>query len=163
MISAPAIGCASASVRRSASAGGQLEQPSDVNSSTNTGVGFDAVTAEPCGARPSARAHARAPNDRMCRIVSLYRSFPEYDWLNDLLQSGKSGTMLSTRARDNAGQLKNDGSTIFTRCNRPSPSNITACTMRPRHPSTMPNAGWYGSNRSPMTADSEPGGRVEQT
>src|SRR5438128_872966 len=111
MMSAPAIGCVSASVRRSASAGGQLEQPSDVNSSTNTGVDFDAVTAEPCVASTRARTAARTRNSRICRIVSLYRSFPEYDWLNDLLQSGKSGTMLSTRARDNAGQLKNDGST----------------------------------------------------
>src|SRR5947209_7115079 len=74
MISAPAIGCMSASVRRSASAGGQLEQHSYVNSSTNTVFGFDAFTAGPCVAYPSARTLARAPNSRMCRIVSLYRS-----------------------------------------------------------------------------------------
>src|SRR5713226_2143187 len=117
MISAPATGCVSASVRRSASAGGQLEQPSDVNSSTSTGVGVEGVRAKPRVTSPIATAHARTQKGRMRSIVALYRSFPEYDWLNDLLQRGKSGTMLSTRARDNAGQLKNDGSTIFTRCN----------------------------------------------
>src|SRR5260370_2302269 len=38
MISAPATGCSCSSFISSASAGGQLEQPSEVNSSTSTGV-----------------------------------------------------------------------------------------------------------------------------
>jgi hypothetical protein len=33
------MGCFASSARRNSSAGGQLEQPSEVNSSTNTGVG----------------------------------------------------------------------------------------------------------------------------
>src|SRR5271154_2229584 len=37
MISAPATGCDASSFRNSSSAGGQLEQPSEVNSSTSTG------------------------------------------------------------------------------------------------------------------------------
>src|SRR5437867_3758137 len=39
MICAPATGCVDASCCRSTSAGGQLSHPSDVNSSTTTGVG----------------------------------------------------------------------------------------------------------------------------
>src|SRR4051794_16899861 len=38
MTSAPAAGCVALNCERSASAGGQLEQPSDVKSSTRTGV-----------------------------------------------------------------------------------------------------------------------------
>src|SRR4029077_5321809 len=38
MISAPATGCCSASLASNASAGGQLEQPSDVNNSKTTGT-----------------------------------------------------------------------------------------------------------------------------
>src|SRR5260370_31794462 len=38
MISAPATGCCSASLASRASAGGQLEQPSDVNNSKTTGT-----------------------------------------------------------------------------------------------------------------------------
>lgn len=45
----------------------------------------------------------------------LYRSFPEYDRLKDLLQRGKSGTMFFSRANESGGQLTNDGSLIFTR------------------------------------------------
>src|SRR5258706_67204 len=38
MISAPGIGCCSSSLASKASAGGQLEQPSDVNNSQTTGT-----------------------------------------------------------------------------------------------------------------------------
>src|ERR1700730_13555569 len=38
MISAPVTGCCSSSLASKASAGGQLEQPSDVNSSRTTGT-----------------------------------------------------------------------------------------------------------------------------
>src|SRR4029077_7293264 len=38
MISAPTTGCCSASLASNASAGGQLEQPSDVNNSKTTGT-----------------------------------------------------------------------------------------------------------------------------
>ena len=44
-----------------------------------------------------------------------YKSFPEYDWLNDLLHSGKSGTMFLSRANESAGQLTKDGSLTLTR------------------------------------------------
>lgn len=44
-----------------------------------------------------------------------YKSFPEYDWLNDLLHSGKSGTMFLSRAKESAGQFRNEGSLTFTR------------------------------------------------
>src|SRR3954467_13732219 len=43
MISTPATGCSFASLLSTASAGGQLEQPSDVNSSTTTGTRADGV------------------------------------------------------------------------------------------------------------------------
>jgi hypothetical protein len=42
MISADATGCSATSRSSNASAGGQLEHPSDVNSSTTTGVRADA-------------------------------------------------------------------------------------------------------------------------
>src|SRR5947209_5093411 len=48
---------------------------------------------------------AQAP--RIVVAERPYKSLPEYDWLNDLLQRGKSGTMLPVSARESAGQLKN--------------------------------------------------------
>jgi hypothetical protein len=50
--------------------------------------------------------------------VDAHRSLPEYDWLNDLLQSGKSGTMFFSRAYDSGRQFRNDGSRILTRSSR---------------------------------------------
>src|SRR5439155_21412496 len=41
--------------------------------------------------REDARESAKRPH---VRIVSLYRSFREYDWLNDLLESGTCGTIV---------------------------------------------------------------------
>src|SRR5258707_5143426 len=69
MISAPATGCCSSSFASRASAGGQLEQPSDVNNSRTTGTRTLALVAVPaalCGgpawprtARVKARADGR--------------------------------------------------------------------------------------------------------
>src|ERR1043166_5073989 len=54
MICAPVTGCVNASCCSSTSAGGQLSQPSDVNSSTTIGVGGAAA-----GCTATARANAR--------------------------------------------------------------------------------------------------------
>src|SRR5262245_1366867 len=65
-----------------------------------------------------------------------YRSFPEYDRLKDLLQSGKSGTMFSSTAYSSAGQFRNEGSTGLTRATDVSPSASTQYQTGPRHAST---------------------------
>src|SRR6266508_2433992 len=69
---------------------------------------------------------------------SSQRSFPEYDRLKLLLQSGKSGTMFFSRAKVRGRQLTNEGSFTFTRSRRPPPSALTQCKMAPRQPSTRP-------------------------
>src|SRR5215472_18149354 len=72
------------------------------------------------------------------RSPAAQRSFPEYDWLKDLLQSGKSGTMFFSSAYESGGQLRKDGSRIFTLEKCPSLSAITQWRIAPRHPSTRP-------------------------
>src|SRR6266853_32558 len=85
MTSAPATGCCSATLASKASAGGQLEQPSDVNSSKITGtrseVRFESagvVCIELAGqipARTTAKARTRDGRDKFSFIATpLLRS-----------------------------------------------------------------------------------------
>src|SRR5690242_8081199 len=63
MISAPGTGCCSASLASRASAGGQLEQPSEVNNSNTTGTRALAVPAAFCAGpawQVTAKVKARA-------------------------------------------------------------------------------------------------------
>ncbi len=52
--------------------------------------------------------------------MAVYRSLPAYDRLKLLLVNGKSGTIVSAMATGSAGQLNQEGSTIFARVMRPS-------------------------------------------
>src|SRR5437899_13027178 len=69
---------------------------------------------------------------------SSQRSFPEYDRLKLLLQSGKSGTMFFSRANVSGRQLTNDGSFTLTRSRREASAARTQCRMAPRHPPANP-------------------------
>src|SRR6266852_5078448 len=71
---------------------------------------------------------------------SSQRSFPEYDRLKLLLQSGKSGTMFFSRAKVSGRQLTNDGSFTLTRSSREASVARTQCRIAPRQPSTIPKA-----------------------
>src|SRR3981081_970568 len=76
----------------------------------------------------------------LVRAAYLYRSLPEYERLNDLLQSGKSGTMLFSTAYSTAGQLRNEGGTTSTRASESVRAARTQCQIGPRQPSTRPVA-----------------------
>src|ERR1700687_5943932 len=65
MIFAPATGCCSSSLASKASAGGQLEQPSDVNNSTTTGV------REVCGIPETACAGGRVKAAAPSRLAEM--------------------------------------------------------------------------------------------
>src|SRR6266853_2216805 len=80
MTSAPATGCCSATLASKASAGGQLEQPSDVNNSKTTGTRSE-VRFESAGvvcielawlipARTTAKARIRDGRDKFSLIVT---------------------------------------------------------------------------------------------
>src|SRR5437764_1411330 len=60
MISAPLVGCVWSNIARRASAGGQLEQPSEVNNSTRTGVRLGSAVCAAHVAGRLARAADRA-------------------------------------------------------------------------------------------------------
>src|SRR5512134_1913617 len=51
------------------------------------------------------------------------RSWPEYEQLNDLLQSGKSATMLPSMAASSSGHWNHEGSRRWQRWTRPSVSS----------------------------------------
>src|SRR5581483_8474833 len=48
--------------------------------------------------------------------------------------------MLFSTAYSSAGQLRNDGSTTFTRASDEGPAAVTQCQIGPRQPSTSPTA-----------------------
>src|SRR5262245_46517268 len=61
------------------------------------------------------RAAHEAFKDDLAHVDRLeglrsYRSWPEYEQLNDLLQSGKSATMLPSTAASSSGHWNHDGS-----------------------------------------------------
>src|SRR6478735_485570 len=64
------------------------------------------------------------------------RSCPEYEQLNDLLQSGKSATMLFSIAASNSGHWNHDASRAWARAMRP-PSMRTETSTSPRKASVM--------------------------
>src|SRR5204863_5002500 len=64
------------------------------------------------------------------------RSCPEYEQLNDLLQSGKSATMLPSIAASSSGHWNQDGSRRWQRATRPSVPMRTQRKISPRKPST---------------------------
>src|SRR5687767_10323599 len=66
------------------------------------------------------------------------RSCPEYARLNDLLMSGKSGTMLSITACSITGQFCHDGSWQWQRAMAPLASSSSATRTSPRQPSIQP-------------------------
>jgi hypothetical protein len=73
MISAPGTGCWSSSPESKASAGGQLEQPSEVNSSTITGLGAGGWFARVAGSLAGA-----AENDHTAKVAITRSVAAEY-------------------------------------------------------------------------------------
>ncbi len=65
MASTPSTGWVRCSARRKASAGGQDEQPSEVNSSTSTGTGSPAVNGQ-----HAASTHS-IPSNRIVPLLSI--------------------------------------------------------------------------------------------
>src|SRR5882672_236304 len=107
-------------------------------------VTFDAVQGRSVR-HPGAPSRGRFPRGRETLAQdpgrdSSQRSFPEYDRLKLLLQSGKSGTMFFRRAKVSGRQLTNDGSLTLTRSSRDPSGARTQCRIDPRQPSTRPKA-----------------------
>src|SRR6516225_11978168 len=67
--------------------------------------------------------HVCCENRLLCFTMVLYRSWPEYEQLNDLLQSGKSATILPSIAVSRSGQWNHDASRKWQRSTRPLPSS----------------------------------------
>src|SRR5215469_1794031 len=100
MTSAPSMGCSSDNCLRRESAGGQLEQPSEVKSSTRTGRpagGFEGLSSRrevaepPTRAKASTEAKARTP--AAIKSERLYITCPAED------ESGGGRIRLRTRDR----------------------------------------------------------------
>ncbi len=86
MISAPATGCCSASLASKASAGGQLEQPSDVNNSKTTGTRALALLAVPATfcegpARQVAARLKASAEGRRCDRSFIRNTTPQVNYI----------------------------------------------------------------------------------
>src|SRR5262249_51948277 len=95
-------------------------------------------------------AHARSP----------YRSCPEYEQLNDLLQSGKSATMLPSITASNSGHWNQEGSRKWQRATR-SPSSLTQTSTSPRNASVIATPSRTAPERS-ISVWIEPSGRCRK-
>jgi hypothetical protein len=73
---------------------------------------------------------------RLAHGGGAQRSWPEYEQLNDLLQSGKSATILFSMAASSSGHWNQDGSRGWQRATVPSSSSRSQTRMSPRKPST---------------------------
>src|SRR5271155_1432591 len=91
MISAPATGCCCSNCCSKASAGGQLEQPSEVNSSTTTGW-RPASTAEVCAFALAVKGkHTSSANESLIaaaeECIIVFISFMPTEWMPTQLES----------------------------------------------------------------------------
>src|SRR5581483_11822612 len=90
--------------------------------------------------RPGQAFKQRSAHRRFCsfgtRSDGSYKSCPAYEQLNDLLQSGKSATMLPSMAASSSGHWNHEGSRRWQRAIVPSGPSRTQAKMSPRKPST---------------------------
>src|SRR5260370_40712884 len=98
MTSAPLTGCTCSSFARRVSAGGQLEQPSEVNSSTRTGVRFVCGV---CAAMEAGRKR-KTPNKATAMAKERSCDMKSASWLLEL----RSNFKLHPDKRISVKQLK---------------------------------------------------------
>src|SRR5487761_2557832 len=84
------------------------------------------------------RLGERAMGEAFEQRPAHQRSCPEYEQLNDLLQSGKSATMLPSTAVSNSGHWNQDASRRWQRSTRPLPSSRSQTSTSPRKASVRP-------------------------
>ena len=82
----------------------------------------------------------RAVNEAFEQRLAHQRSCPEYEQLNDLLQSGKSATMLPSTAVSSSGHWNQEASRKWQRSTRPLPSSRSQTSTSPRKASARREA-----------------------